>query len=44
MKRQEIPQKLGDKKFYVHEKILGTQKCRRKFIKKFLPEKREQNM
>ena len=39
MKRLEIPQKLVYKKFYVHEKILSTRNCRRKFIKNLLPEK-----
>ena len=30
-------------KFYVHEQILRTLNCRRKFIKKLLPEKRKEN-
>ena len=34
MKRLDIPQKLVYEKFYVHEKILYTQNCCRKFIKK----------
>ena len=33
MKRLQNPQKLVYEKFYVHEKILRTQNCRRKFIK-----------
>ena len=35
MKRLPIPQKFMYEKFYVHEKILRTQDCRRKFIKKY---------
>ena len=31
-------------KFYVHEKILRTRNCRRRFIKNLLPEKRNENM
>ena len=31
-------------KFYVDEKILSTQNCRRKFIKNLLPEKYKENM
>ena len=31
-------------KFYVHEKILRTRNCRRRFIKNLLPEKRKENM
>ena len=31
-------------KFYVHEKILDTRNCRRRFIKNLLPEKRKENM
>ena len=38
-----MPQKLGQEKFYVHEKILGTRNCSRKFIKNLLPEKRKEN-
>ena len=30
-------------KFYVHEQTLRTRNCRRKFIKKLLPEKRKEN-
>ena len=30
--------------FYIHEKILCTRNCRRKFIKNLLPEKRKENM
>ena len=41
MKRWEMPQKLGHDKFYVHEKILRSRNCRRKFIKNLLPEKRK---
>ena len=44
MKGLEIPQKLGYEKFYVHEKNLRTQNCRRKFIKNLLPKKRKENM
>ena len=40
MKRLQITQKL----FYVREKSLRTQNCRRKFIKNLLPEKRKENM
>ena len=43
MKRLQIPQKLVYK-FYVHEKILRTQNCRRNFIKNLLTEKRKENM
>ena len=38
------PQKGVYKKFYVHEKILRTRNCRRRFIKNVLPEKRKKNM
>ena len=31
-------------KFYVHEKILRAQNCRRRFIKSLLPEKRKESM
>ena len=44
MKRWEMPQKPGYEKFYVHEKILRTRNCGRKFIINFLPEKRKENM
>ena len=44
MKRLQIPQKLVYEKFYVHEKILRTRNCRRRFIKNLLPEKRKENM
>ena len=44
MKRLQIKQKLVSKKFYVHEKILRTRNCRRRFIKNLLPEKRKENM
>ena len=40
----QIPQKLVYEKFYVHEKILRTQNCRRRFIKNLLPEKRKEKM
>ena len=36
-----MPHKLGQEKFYIHEEILRTQNCRRKFIKSLLPEKRK---
>ena len=36
MKRPQIQQKLENEKSYVHEKILRTRNCRRKFIKKLL--------
>ena len=39
MKRLQIPQKFVYEKFYVHEKLLSTRNCRRKFIKNLLPEK-----
>ena len=42
--RLQIPQKLVYEKFYVHEKILRTRNCRRRFIKNLLPEKRKENM
>ena len=44
MKRQEIPRNLVYKKFFVHEKILRTRNCRRRFIKDLLPEKRQEIM
>ena len=34
VERLQIPQKLLYEKFYVHETILRTRNCRRKFIKK----------
>ena len=40
----QIPQKLVYEKFYVHEKILRTRNCRRRFIQNLLPEKRKENM
>ena len=43
MKRMQVPQKLVHKNFYVHEEILRTRNCRRKFIKSLLPEKRKEN-
>ena len=39
MKRLQIKQKLVSKKFYVHEKVLRTRNCRRRFFKSLLPEK-----
>ena len=39
-----MPQNLLHEQFYVHEKILLTQNCRRKFFKNLLPEKRKENM
>ena len=44
MKRLQIPQKLVYEKFYVHEKILRTRDCRRRFIKNLLPEKHKEDM
>ena len=44
MERLQIPQKLVHGKFYVHEKILRTRNCHRRFIKNLLPEKRKENM
>ena len=44
MRRLEIPQKPVHQKFYLHEKILRTQNCRRKFIRNLLPEKPKENM
>ena len=44
MKRLQFPQKLVYKKFYIHEKIIRTQNCRRKFIKSLPLEKRKGNM
>ena len=41
MKRLLIPQNFVYEKFYVHEKILRTRNCRRKFIENLLPEKKE---
>ena len=40
----QILQKLVYEKFYVHEKILGTQNCGGRFIKNLVPEKRKENM
>ena len=39
-----MSQKIGHKNFYVLEKILRTQSCRRKFIKNLLSEKLEENI
>ena len=44
MKTLQISQKLVYEIFYVHEKILRTRNCRRKFIKNLLPEKRKENV
>ena len=44
MKRLQIPQKLVDKRFYVHGKNFRTRNCRRKFIKNLLTEKGKENM
>ena len=44
MKRLQILQKPLHEKFYVHEQILRTRDCRRKFTKNLLPEKRKENM
>ena len=38
------PAKPCVQKIYVHEKILPTQNCRRRFIKNLLPEKRKENV
>ena len=40
MKRLQIQQKTGYKRFYVHEQILRVRNCRYKFIKNLFPEKR----
>ena len=40
----QISQKIVCEKLYVHEKILRTRNCRRRFIKNLLPEKRNENM
>ena len=44
MKRLQMPQKLVYKKFYVHEKNLRSQNCRRRFIKNLFTKKRKENM
>ena len=44
MKRLQIPQKLVHENVYVHEKILRTRNCRRRFIKNLHLEKRKENM
>ena len=44
MERLQIPQNRVYEKFYVHEQILCTRNCRRKFIKNLLPEKPKENM
>ena len=38
------PEKVVYKTFYVHEKVLRTQNCRRRFIKNLLPEKHNENL
>ena len=38
------PEKVVYEKFYVHEKVLRTRNCRRRFIKNLFPEKRNGNM
>ena len=44
MKKLQLPQNLVYEKFYVHEKILRTRNCRRRFIKNLLPQKRKEDM
>ena len=44
MKRLQNPSKLAYEKFYVHDKILRTRTCHRRFTKNLLPEKRIENM
>ena len=44
MKRLQIPQKLAQEKFYVHEKDCSTRNKCREFTKNLLPEKRKENM
>ena len=44
MERLQVPQKLVYGKFYIHEKNLLIQFCRRIFIKNLHPEKRKENM
>ena len=44
MRRLQIQQKPFYKQFYVHDKILRTRNCHRKFIKNLLLEKRKENM
>ena len=44
MKRMQIPEILVYEKFYIHEQILRTRNCRRKFIKNLIPEKPKENM
>ena len=43
MKRLQIPLKFVYEKFCVHEKILGTRNCRRKFIKTCKANNRDSN-
>ena len=40
----QIPQKVVYEKFYLHEKILRTQNCRRRFINNLLSENCNENM
>ena len=40
----QIPQKLVNEKFYVHEKILPIRNYHRKFIINLYPEKRKENI
>ena len=44
MKTLQMPEKLVYEKFYVHEKLLRTRNCPRKFTKSLLPEKCKENM
>ena len=43
-KKLQIPQKVVYEKLYIHEKVLRTRNCRRKFIKNLFPEKLNENM
>ena len=42
MQKLQILQKVVYETFYVHEKVLWTLNCRRKFIKDLHPEKRKE--
>ena len=44
MKKLQIPQKLVYQKFYVHEKFLGTQNCRRNLSKIYFLKKCKENI
>ena len=44
MKKLQIPQKLVYEKFYVHEKFLGTQNCRRNLSKIYFLKKCKENI